>query len=119
MAYDYIRQKEVGMSEPRTWQEMLTALLDEDVWLLRSFARMREHPCWDPIIKLLKEDESAVARLIGYLYQARPEGLWALVLLPLLTGEDLVPPDYECDMCLARTPWEKWSVRKGIEPILE
>ena len=105
------------------WDEIeaqLTALLyNDELYYTRPFSRIREHPCWAPILIQLRENkDEAVARLIGYLESFDVLGQWSLILLPVLTGENPVPEFHRDELMLELTDWTAWAKRAGIEPIL-
>ena len=106
-------------AKAKSWPELLEDLLYHDVYLIRPFSKIREHPCWVPILELLRKDESAVAKLIGYLENFDVLGQWSLVLLPMLTGENPVPESHrdQDELFLELFDWTAWAERKGIEPI--
>ena len=103
----------------KTWPELLTALLYHDMYLIRPFSKIREHPCWIPFLQLLNQNKAeAVARLIGYLENYDVLGQWSLILLPGLTGENPVPESHKDELLLELSDWPEWAKQKRITAIL-
>src|SRR6185503_16059800 len=100
----------------KSWWKLLYDLLDDDVWAIRPFHKIREHPCWIPILEMMRADEDAVAILIGYLENFDVLGQWSLILLPMLTGENPVPAGHRDDLFLELSDWLAWAERNEIEP---